>query len=329
METGDLSSWLHFLRFSLKPKSGGIDRKLFRKPSTQPVFITADSHHPDSIKSNSIINQFQSFEKICDNEVFYEEACTEFTDILLSNGYEREHVDKLKDKSRSIYSYLKFVFSSDSTSFIDKDDMSAFMKKRHLKVSHCKGDGFCLLYAVSTNTGLSVQNMIPLIEAEINKNIDHYIEFLGCSATEIHVQATNYFLHKKYNQPIVDIMPNIISSCLGRTVYIFQSLHNKVSITSIPCKISNLKPILLRRVNNNHYDALTSKSKWRTNNFKKDFKQCSILKLPYINEQHYKEIKSILHNYNFNILPIFTSGTKFRGEKVTRPWILHRAGRFL
>ena len=65
---------------------------------------------------------------------------------------------------------------------------------------------------------------------------------------------------------------------------------------------------MLRRIKNNHYDALQTKIKFHHGkNFKNEFKRSSILKIPYINNSHLHEIKSILHNYDFNILPIFTA----------------------
>ena len=60
------------------------------------------------------------------------------------------------------------------------------------------------------------------------------------------------------------------------------------------------------------YDAIISNIKFKHKHasFKEKFKNASVIKLPYLNENHSKEIKQILLKSNLNILPIFTPGQK-------------------
>lgn len=300
--------WLHFLRFDLKPHNGNIDRKWYQKPSTRPVFLTADSHHTQETKHNVIINEFKSLDKICSNETYYLEASNKFKSILQENGYTIDILNTLEQKARSIYKYLDYNFKENKTVHTEETELNTFLKQRHITIQHVKGDGHCLLHSISAATGVHIDNIKTLVRCEFQKNKDIYITAIG-SLKVAEEQMEKYLNNKTYNIDIVDIMPNIISSCFARTIYIFQSNNRNTTITCIPAN-NKEKPILLRR-QNDHYDNMTSKIKWPNYN-KRCFGDAVTLKIPYISEAHSKEIKHLINNSGLHIFPIFTPGIKLR-----------------
>ena len=307
METNEDNGWLNYLRFSLRPEDGFIERKFYRKPSTRPLFIRADSHHPDDIKRNAIINEFSSFDKICNKQEHYESACKTFKSILQDNGYSDDYIDKLQHKSQSIYTFLKFSFPKDRTCLTVQMIIHDFLKKYNTSVDSCPGDGHCLLHAVSKSVNIPINTIICLISVEFKKNTVDYVPLIG-SLEEAERQLELYLFYKNYNLPIVDIMPLILSRCLCCDIFVFQAdnTNTKTLITHIAHEHS-IAPVLVRR-NNDHYDALISKNKFSKSMFKTSFHNSLVLKIPYINEQHTREIKDIIRSSNIPVIPIFVSG---------------------
>ncbi len=122
--------------------------------------------------------------------------------------------------------------------------------------------------------------------------------------------------NKTYNLPIVDIIPFIRSKSLGRILYIFEAKDSSTLITKIITDDdTHAKPVLLRKTND-HYDALRTKQKWQHKTFKDNFKETSILRIPFINEQHKRKIKEIIEENNLLITPIFTSGQQLSQKLV-------------
>jgi len=320
VEKQDKDGWLSFLRSQLKIKNTHIERKYYRKPTSKDIFLHAMSHHSEVIKRNSIINEFRCIDKICSNEIYYKEASNVFKNILLSNGYNQPLIDSLEKKGRSIYHHLKYIFrdNDDSCSTTD-NSLNSFLYNHQLRIHKSPGDGHCLLHSINTATGIPLIVLKGLIITEFNKNPGLYsIGTEGHHSGNAQEQLRLYIDKKIYNLPIVDNIPILLANCLGNSLYIFQDISSKTLISKFSGTDSNSKPILLRR-NNDHYDTIISYIKWNNNisHFKNEFNDSSILKLPYISEEHCKEVKNVLSKSNICIIPIFTPGRKII-EETTR-----------
>ena len=308
IENPSETGWLPFLRFHLKVNNGILERKVYRKTACKDIYLSKDSHHPREVKENTIINEFKNIDKICSNEDHYKESSNIFKSILIQNNYDIKVIDTLERKARSIYNYLRKIFVDGKENHLDDNEITNFLKSRSLNIIRSKGDGHCLLHSVVQLTGIHIVNLKEMIRIEVSKNIDHYASI--SSAEVIKKELDDYLINKRFNLDVVDLMPIIISRALCHTVYIFQAADNKSFIT----KIGNYeeKPILLRRLNQNHFDAISTKHAWKKpSKVKSKFENYSILKLPFISNEHSKVIKSILHkNKDLKILPVFTPGIK-------------------
>jgi len=311
IEKPDSEGWLNFLRMSLKINNLQIDRKSYRKQSSKSIFLHADSHHSELMKRNVIINEFKNIDMICSNEVFFNESSELFKSLLLENGYTLELINSLLNKSRSIYNTIPHLFHENSTYHISNQNLKTFCYNHNLKINHSPGDGHCLLHSVVTHTGIPLNQLKLIIRNEFLKDSVTY-----SIGTENHIKGDSkkqldlYLNHKVYNLPIVDNMPNILTNSLGQTIFIFQIINNKLHINKIFGNDDRIPIFFLK--SGDHYDAIISNIKFKHKHasFKEKFKNASVIKLPYLNENHSKEIKQILLKSNLNILPIFTPGQK-------------------
>lgn len=234
IETDEKSGWLSFLRFNLKSGDKCIERKVYRKPSTFPLFLSADSHHPEETKTNAILNQYRSIDKICNTECNYQEACNDLTNLLISNGYNLDFLNTLRIKSRSIYGYLHYVFKNNKSLHTENHPLSSFMKMRNLNIEYSKADGHCLLYSISSSTGIPTSTLINMIYSEFERNKDEYVaSLIDMNEVDAKCQLDKYLLKKIYDLPIVDMMPLMLANCLGCNIFIFQEFCKKTTITLI------------------------------------------------------------------------------------------------
>ncbi len=116
--------------------------------------------------------------------------------------------------------------------------------------------------------------------------------------------------------PIVDIIPVILAKGLNKIVYIFEDNESTTLITKLNGTGDHTKPVLLRK-RRDHYDALSTKCIWRTKKFKSSLNETCILRIPYINEHHKRNIKKIIRESELAITPIFTSGPQL-SQKLIR-----------
>lgn len=307
METDQTTGWLDFLRFRLKSRNGSIERKVFRKSTAKPIFLHATSHHSEQTKKNVIINQFKSIDKICNTEPNYKECADEFKTILLENGYEETYINELEKKARSLNAYLNLLFVNNTECALIPIEMNAFFKDRCVRIDRSPGDGHCLLHSICTLTSLTLHQLKTLIVNEFERDIETYS--IGIIPTsEARKQLNEYLVHKNYRLDIVDNIPQIVSNCLARVIYIFEGSHSTTKVNRV-VPLNNLNTPLLLKMNNEHYDALKCKSVEKNPLKKVSFDKKVILKLPYISEEHCRNIRHLLNNSNFNVIPIFTPGT--------------------
>ena len=310
METDQETGWLNYLRFSLRSNDGFIDRTWYRKTSARDIFLHSDSHHSEETKHNVIVNQFRCIEHICSSEEFYYQSSKRFKDILLSNGYSVNVITHLEQRARSIYKFLDFRMKDSSQTITIPDRLVSFFKCRNLTVQSVKGDGHCLLHSVSASTGIHLSEIKNTILTEFERDPVAYSIGAGNEA-QARNQLVKYFSDKLYNLPIVDVFPLLIAKGLGRSLFIFESRSSKTLILKIAPAKPIGQPILLKKTGD-HYDCVHSKSKWTGSRqrFKRKFDNCAIIKIPFVNDAHCREVKHIVQDSMLPVLPIFVPGKK-------------------
>ena len=316
IEMPDETGWLSFLRMKLKVNNNFIERSWYRKPTTKPIFLHANSHHPTEMKQNVIINEFRCIDHICNKEENYQQSSRQFKNILIQNGYNEDVVNKYEKKARNITKYLAHSFSENKTTHTVDMPLEKLTKERSLQINRSRADGHCLLHSIVSSTGIPLSELKHLITTNIDNNKDLYSQYLD-EELNIKQQTDDYISNKNYNQPIVDLMPMIISNTLNRPIYIFEPNKNKTLITKLANTNLTARPILLRRANE-HYDSLNYLKPKHYNNttFKNRIKTNCVLKIPYINDQHTKEIKNIIYSNKLPIMPIFTPGITIQNKLI-------------
>ena len=95
-----------------------------------------------------------------------------------------------------------------------QDKLTNFSKARNLSVETVKGDGHCLLYSVSANTGITVKELFNIIRTEFERDSQIYSIGTGDENTA-RKQIDQYLIDKKFNLPVVDNIPLIIAKGIG------------------------------------------------------------------------------------------------------------------
>ena len=139
----------------------------------------------------------------------------------------------------------------------------------------------------------------------------------SCCFRAARKQLESYLNKYNYNLPIADIAPLLIAKGLGRNIFIFENRHNSTLITRIGFQDSTNEPIFLRKTGE-HYDGIISSYKWTNKSkFKATFAKSAILKMPFINNAHCKDIRQIIHQHDLPILVVFTPGLKLINHLTT------------
>ena len=148
-----------------------------------------------------------------------------------------------------------------------------------------------------------------IVVSEFHRDIETYTPVIGDNLAADQ-QLDEYLNKKNFNLPIADITPILLAKGLGINIFIFKNSNNKVLINKIGSNDSKGEPILLRKTGE-HYDTLLSTIKWKDkSSFKDYFSNCAILKVPFVNNKHSKEVRYLISKYNLPILVVFTPGIK-------------------
>ena len=84
----DGDTWIPFLNIEVKiAADGNIKTRLYRKPQRRKITLHAKSHHPSSMKTNTIKNSFADARKISSGEEETEHSLAILHNVYRSNGY--------------------------------------------------------------------------------------------------------------------------------------------------------------------------------------------------------------------------------------------------
>ena len=84
----DGDTWIPFLNTEVKiTADGNVKTRLYRKPQRRKITLHAKSHHPSSMKTNTIKNNFADARKISSGEEETEHSLAILHNVYRSNGY--------------------------------------------------------------------------------------------------------------------------------------------------------------------------------------------------------------------------------------------------
>ena len=128
------------------------------------------------------------------------------------------------------------------------------------------GDGHCLLHSVVTafnktgtpSTKIDVDLLKVLIRSELTENEDAYCEMYGFTPSGLQVQMNDYFIQKRYDCDLCDIMPSVISAVVHVNISIFNHTAQGVQVINIKTNEKHCRTIFLQRLRD-HYNAVVPK----------------------------------------------------------------------
>ena len=84
----DGDTWIPFLNTEVKiTADGNVKTRLYRKPQRRKITLHAKSHHPSSMKTNTIKNSFADARKISSGEEETQHSLAILHNVYRSNGY--------------------------------------------------------------------------------------------------------------------------------------------------------------------------------------------------------------------------------------------------
>jgi hypothetical protein len=80
--------------------SGIVEIGWYTKPASKGLMLNAKSNHPDHVKSAVINNTINTYTSICSNNVLLQEAEQSFKTRALRNGYNQQHLNRIRSKPK-------------------------------------------------------------------------------------------------------------------------------------------------------------------------------------------------------------------------------------
>jgi hypothetical protein len=128
-----------------------------------------------------------------------------------------------------------------------------------LQLKKTRGDGHCLLHAVIESyreqifheSDLHIEELINKAKQEINQNMRYYLDFMALNdegSDLILSYMEKYFTHKKYDHPLGDLMPTVLSNALGLQIIVIREVN-----------ADNVEPLLAIRPENHEHQNDISK----------------------------------------------------------------------
>ena len=75
---------------------GSLDTCLYRKPQKKLLTLNANSHHPTSVKLNTVQNMYRTASSVSSNKINKQYSEHMVDELVTKNGYKRKTIEELK-----------------------------------------------------------------------------------------------------------------------------------------------------------------------------------------------------------------------------------------
>ena len=128
-----------------------------------------------------------------------------------------------------------------------------------------KSDGHCLLHTVSISIHnylgihINTEDIIKHVQAELANNFELYSPFIGASRSEFRNLIDCYFIAKRGNNKLTDIMPLAVANAFLINIVIVTPANAALPYISVkPWRSSATMPYVIIHLANSHYGGCCS-----------------------------------------------------------------------